>query len=129
MKINARVILKSGKDQSLMRLHPWIFSGAIKKIQGDPGEGDLVDLYNNRDEFLAFGHYQKSSIAVRVLSFDEKEKNDDIWEQRIQKAWDLRQEIGLTGSEHTNVFRWINGKRQDCRYYEKGGRRKVKLHL
>ncbi len=53
-----KVILKSGKDKSILRLHPWIFSGAIKKIIGDPKEGDIVDLYDNKDEFLAYGHYQ-----------------------------------------------------------------------
>lgn len=105
-----KVILKSGKDQSIMRLHPWIFSGAIKKIHGDPQEGDVVDLFNNKDEFLAFGHYQKSSIAVRVLSFDENEDIDSLWMNRISAAWKLRTEMRLTNSEETNVFRWVNAE-------------------
>ncbi|MFW5645483.1 MAG: PUA domain-containing protein, partial [Bacteroidota bacterium] len=58
-----KIVLKSGKDQSLMRYHPWIFSGAIKKIHGKANEGDWVDVFNNKDEFLARGHYQNSSIA------------------------------------------------------------------
>lgn len=110
MKIKSRIILKSGKDQSLMRYHPWVFSGAIKKIHGDPEEGELVDVYNNRDEFLAFGHFQKSSIAVRILSFNEKDRDTDLWSERIRQAWELRKEIGLAGSADTNVFRWVNAE-------------------
>jgi len=62
-----KVILKSGKDQSLRRYHPWIFSGAIKKIIGHVNEGDLVYVTDNKDEFLAIGHYQIGSIAVRII--------------------------------------------------------------
>ena len=64
-----KIVLKSGKDQSPRRYHPWIFSGAIKKIYGTPIEGDLVEVYDNKDEFLAIGHYQPGSISVRILSF------------------------------------------------------------
>jgi 23S rRNA (cytosine1962-C5)-methyltransferase len=63
-----KIVLKSGKEQSVRRYHPWIFSGAIKKTYGNPAEGDLVDVYDNKDEFLAVGHYQPSSIAVRKLT-------------------------------------------------------------
>ncbi len=65
--------MKSGKDQSLRRFHPWVFSGAIKKIHGPAREGELVDVYDNKEEFLASGHYQQGSIAVRVLSFEQVE--------------------------------------------------------
>lgn len=106
----AKLILKSGKDQSVMRLHPWVFSGAIKKIHGQPAEGDLVEVFNNKDEFLAYGHYQHSSIAVRIISFDKEENLDALWEKRIQDAWDLRIEMGLVNAENTNVFRWINAE-------------------
>ena len=68
-----KVILKSGKDQSVRRYHPWIFSGAIKKIIGNVNEGDLVIVTDNKDEFLALGHYQIGSIAIRIISFEEKE--------------------------------------------------------
>lgn len=70
MAERTRIVLKSGKDQSLRRYHPWVFSGAIKKIHGPAREGDLVDIYDNKDEFLASGHYQHGSIAVRVISFE-----------------------------------------------------------
>lgn len=68
-----KIILKSGKDQSVRRYHPWIFSGAIKKIFGNPLEGDLVEVFDNKDNFLALGHYQPGSIAVRILSFEQRE--------------------------------------------------------
>jgi 23S rRNA (cytosine1962-C5)-methyltransferase len=62
-----KIVLKSGKEQSLLRLHPWVFSGAIKKMYGNPAEGDLVDVYDNKDTFLATGHYAPSSISERKL--------------------------------------------------------------
>ena len=74
-----KIILKSGKDQSLRRYHPWIFSGAIKKIMGNPSEGDLVELYDNKDEFLAVGHFQPGSIAVRVLAFEKAVPDTDFF--------------------------------------------------
>lgn len=110
MAERAFAILKSGKDQSVMRYHPWIFSGAIKKMHGDPGEGDLVDVFNNKNEFLATGHYQKSSIAVRILSFTKGEDISGLWEHRIQDAWKLRETTGLAGNPDTRVFRLINAE-------------------
>ena len=77
----AKVILKSGKDQSLRRFHPWVFSGAIKKIKGDVLEGDLVRVVDNKDEFLAIGHYQIGSIAVRAISFVDELPGADFWQK------------------------------------------------
>ena len=68
-----KVVLKSGKDQSLRRFHLWVFSGAIKKMYGEPAEGDIVSVFDNKDEFLGLGHYQIGSIAVRIVSFTEVE--------------------------------------------------------
>ncbi|MFP4041190.1 MAG: class I SAM-dependent rRNA methyltransferase, partial [Bacteroidales bacterium] len=80
-----RVILKSGKDQSLRRYHPWVFSGAIKKIKGDtPVEGDVVSVYDNKDEFLGKGHYQKGTIAVRILTFQDIPIDDTFWKSKIE---------------------------------------------
>ena len=73
MSEQVKIVLKSGKDQSIKRYHPWIFSGAIKKTYGEPAEGDIVHVYSNQDEFLGSGHFQDSSIAIRILSFKEKE--------------------------------------------------------
>ena len=108
---STRVILKSGKDQSLRRYHPWVFSGAIKKIKGtEPAEGNIVSVFDNKDEFLGKGHYQKGTIAIRILSFEDKEIDEKFWEQRIEKAYDLRSLLGLIDDPNTNVFRLINAE-------------------
>jgi 23S rRNA (cytosine1962-C5)-methyltransferase len=81
-----RIVLKSGKEQSLMRLHPWVFSGAIKEIFGKPSDGDLVEVYSNHGEYLATGHFQPGSIMVRILSFKKEEINHAFWRKRITEA-------------------------------------------
>lgn len=110
MAENSRIVLKSGKDQSLRRRHPWVFSGAIKKMYGNPAEGDIVEVYDNKDEFLATGHYQVGSIAVRVLSFGEEEINAQFWQKRIQDAYLFRKNMGLVNSTDTNVYRLIHAE-------------------
>ncbi len=110
MSERTRIVLKSGKDQSLRRYHPWVFSGAIKKIHGPAREGELVDIYDNKEEFLASGHYQEGSIAVRVISFESVETDQSFWEQKVSNAWNLRGKLGLTDNLQTNVFRWINAE-------------------
>ncbi|MEZ5071767.1 MAG: class I SAM-dependent rRNA methyltransferase [Bacteroidales bacterium] len=110
MTERTRIVLKSGKDQSLRRLHPWVFSGAIKKIQGPIGEGDLVDVYDNKEEFLATGFYQDGSIAVRVLSFEPMELDQSFWNRRIGRAWTFRKSLGFGPGTDTDVFRWINAE-------------------
>jgi len=104
------VILKSGKDQSVRRFHPWVFSGAIKKIKGNVNEGDLVAVYDNKDEFLAIGHYQIGSIAVRILTFKEEEIDADFWKRKMETAYMLRKEIGLADSELTNSYRLVGAE-------------------
>ena len=104
-----KIILKSGKDQSLYRRHPWVFSGAIKKTYGPLNEGDVVEVFNNKDEFLATGHYQIGTIAVRVLSFEQTDPGYDLWIKRIQNAWQLREQAGIRNAA-TNVFRLINAE-------------------
>ncbi len=110
MAERTRIVLKSGKDQSLRRYHPWVFSGAIKKIHGPAREGELVDIYDNKDEFLASGHYQQGSIAVRVISFEEVEPDQLFWDEKVASAWKLRNTLGLAGDPRTNVFRWVNAE-------------------
>ena len=106
----SRVILKSGKEQSIKRLHPWIFSGAIKKIEGKPAEGDTVEIFSNSGEYLATGHYQIGSIAVRIYSFHQVMPDFDFWRMKFKAAWDLRTTLGLTDNIDTNVYRLINGE-------------------
>ena len=105
-----KIVLKSGKDQSLRRFHPWVFSGAIKKIHGTAREGELMDVYDNKDEYLATGHYQEGTIAVRVLSFEPFEANQAFWDSSIAKAWKLREILGLVSDPQTSVFRWVNAE-------------------
>jgi len=104
------IILKSGKDQSIYRKHPWIFSGAIKKIVGPVNEGDLVRVFDNKDNFLALGHYQIGSIAVRVISFKPVEIDQDFWDKKIEQAYNLRHMLGLTDNPETNAYRFCNGE-------------------
>jgi 23S rRNA (cytosine1962-C5)-methyltransferase len=108
-----KLILKSGKDQSVRRYHPWIFSGAIKKIYGTPVEGDIVDVFDNKDEFLASGHWQPGSIAVRILSFKETKIDTDFFRERIQRAIGYRESIGLINNSQTNVFRLVHAEGDD----------------
>jgi 23S rRNA (cytosine1962-C5)-methyltransferase len=105
-----KIILKSGKEQSVRRYHPWIFSGAIKKMSGNPGEGDIVKVYDNKDTFLAVGHYQPSSIAVRILSFDQVEPDADFFRDKIRKAIKYRESLGIIGNRDLNVFRLIHAE-------------------
>ena len=110
MSERVKIILKSGKDQSPRRYHPWIFSGAIKKIIGYPLEGDIVDVFDNKDNLLANGHYQPGSIAVRILSFNGTEPDTGFFRKRIKRALDYRASTGLTGDQSTNVYRLVHAE-------------------
>jgi 23S rRNA (cytosine1962-C5)-methyltransferase len=110
MKDLVRIVLRSGKDQSLKRYHPWVFSGAIKKIYGEPSEGDIVKVYSNQDEFLGTGHYQDSSIAIRILSFKDEEIAEDFYIARIKDALAARAKLGLPDDKKTNVCRLVNAE-------------------
>lgn len=105
-----KVFLKPKKEQSLQRFHPWIFSGAIAKFEGKPEEGDVVDVYTASNEFIAKGHYQIGSIAVRVLSFKDEPIDDNFWLNRISVAYNLRKSIGLAENPNNNTFRLIHGE-------------------
>lgn len=107
MATRTSIILGSGKDQSLRRFHPWVFSGAIKKIKGPISDGDVVDVFSNHDEYLGTGHYQDGSIAVRILSFDGKVPGPDFWVEKIRRAAEFRKHTGLIGQPDTNVFRLV----------------------
>ncbi len=89
-----KVILKKGREESLRRFHPWVFSGAVAEIQGNPAEGDVVAVYASDGTFLACGHYQIGSIAVRVLSFNEDALRPDFYEVMIGRAFDGRGAVG-----------------------------------
>ena len=109
-----KIILKKGRDESLRRFHPWVFSGAIAEIQGNPAEGDLVAVHASDGFLLAYGHYQIGSIAVRVLSFDDSALHPDFWEVKLAKALQVRVACGLHNlsdiSSDTNCYRLVHGE-------------------
>jgi 23S rRNA (cytosine1962-C5)-methyltransferase len=105
-----RIILKPGKEQSLLRFHPWVFSGAIKSGTSGLNEGDIVKVYSNNGEFLAWGHFQIGSIAVRLFSFEPVTVDSSFWRSKLEKALMLREQLGLLNNKDTNVFRLINGE-------------------
>lgn len=102
-----KIVLRSGKDQSLRRFHPWVFSGALKKMYGTAADGDVVEVYSNQDEYLGTGHYQDGSIMVRIFSFEQMEPDAAFWAMKIKKAWDFRSATGISTNPDTNVFRLI----------------------
>ncbi|MDD2307554.1 MAG: class I SAM-dependent rRNA methyltransferase [Prolixibacteraceae bacterium] len=106
----SRVILKSGKEQSLQRFHPWIFSGAIQEIVGRVEEGDVVEVVSSKKEFLAMGHVQVGSIAVRIFSFDKVEPDFNFWKGKLDRALDVRKKLGLVDNPDTNVYRLVHGE-------------------
>ena len=105
-----RVILKKNREESLLRFHPWVFSGAIAQIQGSPAEGDVVAVYAADGSFLAIGHYQIGSIAVRVLSFEYEALPADFWEVSLQAAYKMRLASALADCKDTNCYRLVHGE-------------------
>lgn len=102
--------LKKGKEESLRRFHPWVFSGAIQHIDNGIGEGDIVRVMTNSGEFIAVGHYQIGSIAVRVLSFKDQEIGIAYWEERLASALAMRQSIGIADNPENNTYRLVHGE-------------------
>jgi 23S rRNA (cytosine1962-C5)-methyltransferase len=105
-----KVILRPRREDSILRFHPWVFSGAIAQVTGHPAEGDLVGVYTSDGQYLACGHYQIGSIAVRILSFDEDPLAPDFWVRMIGRAFRLRKSFGLHGSASTNCYRLVHGE-------------------
>ncbi len=104
------VTLRRGKAESLKRFHPWIFSGAIAHIDPDVEEGEIVRVVDESGAFLAVGHYQIGSIAVRVLSFDDEVIDAAFWRRRLSEAFRLRRALGLVGRGDNDVFRLAHGE-------------------
>ncbi|MBK5203108.1 MAG: class I SAM-dependent rRNA methyltransferase [Prolixibacteraceae bacterium] len=104
------VVLNKGREQSIKRFHPWIFSGAIKSVEGTPKEGEIVRVVSNHGEFLALGHYQVGSITIRIVSFDDVQIDHEFWKEQISKAIEVRKSLGLFYSDETNVFRLVHGE-------------------
>ena len=107
---NCKLYLKPKKEESLLRLHPWVFSGAVASTKGKPAEGDIVEVYSADQQFLGIGHYQIGSIVVRILSFTPMIIDIPFWEERLRQAYCLRRSLGLTGTEANDTYRLIHGE-------------------
>jgi 23S rRNA (cytosine1962-C5)-methyltransferase len=103
----ASVILKPGKEAAILRRHPWVFSGAIGKIMGNIGEGDVVEVFSSDGKYLASGHFLMGSIAVKLFSFTQTAADYQFWLERLQRAFELRRKLGLTQSPLTNAYRLV----------------------
>ncbi len=113
MSIKIKINLKNGKDEAIRRFHPWVFSGAIKKIQGKIADGALVEVFSERDEYLGTGLYQDSSIAIRIMAFAPHRPMSldlEYWQQKLSQAYTLRQKLGLADNPQTNVYRLVHGE-------------------
>ncbi|MBP5380180.1 MAG: class I SAM-dependent rRNA methyltransferase [Bacteroidaceae bacterium] len=102
--------LNKGKEESLRRFHPWVFSGAVNHIEGKPTEGDLVRVLTAQGDFVAVGHWQIGSIAVRVLSFEEESIDKAFWVKRLQVAYDMRRAVGVADRKDNDIYRLVHGE-------------------
>jgi len=102
--------LKRGKEESLRRFHPWVFSGAIQSMDEGIGEGEVARVVTNTGDFIAVGHYQQGSIAVRVLSFSDVQIADEFWHSRLLSALRMRQAIGIADNPDNNTYRLVHGE-------------------
>ncbi|MBO7132999.1 MAG: class I SAM-dependent rRNA methyltransferase [Bacteroidales bacterium] len=110
MNATPRLILKRDKEKSLMRRHPWVFSGAVAKMQGNPQEGDLVEIFSSDNKYLATAHYQDDSIIAKVFDFEQSSIDENFWTKRFESAISYRRNFGFFDSPDTNVFRLVNGE-------------------
>jgi len=106
----SKIILKKGKEESILRFHPWVFSGAIAQCVGDVNEGDVVSVWSSQGALLGCGHYQIGSIAVRMLSFSSENITPEYWRASIQSAYDARKAFLLTDNPHTDCYRLVHGE-------------------
>ena len=113
MTTHSRIFLRRGKEESLLRRHPWIFSGAIGRVEcpsDSIAEGEVVDVHTAAGDFIARGHYQIGSIAVRVLTFAQEPIDAAWWRERIRSAYDVRRTLGLIGNAATTCYRLVHGE-------------------
>jgi 23S rRNA (cytosine1962-C5)-methyltransferase len=109
MNVTGKVILKPGRDASILRFHPWVFSGGVQKKEGEIKEGDWIEVTDSRGKTLGYGHFQNGSITVRVLHFGATTPNIDFYKNKILRAAELRQRVGII-SKFTNSYRLVHGE-------------------
>lgn len=115
-----KIVLKKGKEESLLRKHPWVFSGAILKMDETLEEGELVQVYTHNGNFIGVGHFQIGSITIRILSFSDVSIDADFWQSRLMAAWAVREAIGVirpegdgactTGETVNTTYRLVHGE-------------------
>lgn len=105
-----KINLKPQKERSILNFHPWIFSGAIKTVVDDFKNGEIVEVYDANDHYLATGHFNHGSIMVRILTFERQTIDIDFWKLKLQKAYELRQALGLSDVDETNAYRLLHGE-------------------
>ena len=110
MQVSSRIVLKSGKEHSILRRHPWVFSGAIDRVEGEIHNGDAVEVTDQKGRFLAFGHAAEGSIAVRIFSFEQGELDRAFWKNKVQQAFDLRSKLRIAGDTTTTMYRLIHAE-------------------
>ncbi len=111
MSLLKKVYLRRGKEESLKRFHPWVFSGAIERMDDGIEEGDIVDVITHYGDFIARGHFQRGSIMVRILTFDDEPIDDGYWQQRLRVAYDVRKNMNF--GAQTDAYRLVHGE-GDC---------------
>jgi 23S rRNA (cytosine1962-C5)-methyltransferase len=105
-----RITLHPKKERSLLLNHPWVFSGAILKVEGNPAEGEVVEVFSKDGKYLATGHFHDGSIKVRIISFEQKEIDAQFWFDKINAAFSVREKLLLTQNGDTNTYRLVNAE-------------------
>ena len=105
-----KIILHPKKERSLKLFHPWVFSGAVAKTDGNPSEGDIVEIFTHEGEYIATGHFHNGSIKVRIFSFERTDAGEDFWLNKLLYAYQLRKNLGLIENKNTNMYRLVHGE-------------------
>src|SRR5438874_11774572 len=108
--VYSKIILLPSKERSLQNQHPWLFSGAVKTIEGEPREGDIVEIFSSDNRYLATGHYHDGSIKVRIFSFEQTQPGYDFWKKKLQRAYDYRHSLALINNAETNMYRLVHAE-------------------
>ena len=108
------IVINKGKETAIERKHPWIFSGAINRIISETGEapisGELVEVVDHKNNFLAIGYFSDATIAIRIISFENEKINQAFWNKKIKSAFNVRKSLGLTDNSSTNMYRLMHAE-------------------
>jgi len=110
MTIYPQILLKPGKETPVLRFHPWIFSGAIDKTVGKPAEGDVVECFTSKGEYLATGHCMPGSLAVKLFTFKRQKIDKEFWFQKVKAIWEIRKSLNFTSNPSTSAYRLIHNE-------------------